>query len=246
MAERFVVVDRNTPMLLAPDLREWVAEDDLARLVIEAVEQTDLSLALVNVRGSGSGQYPPGMMLALLIYCYARGIFSSRRIEQCTYENVSVRYICANTHPDHDTIAKFRRENAELFKQCFCAVLLLGREMGLVRLGAVAIDGSRMEANVSAAQWRTAEQLEAEERRLKGVVEQLYLQAEQADQQDSEGQGSRLPQQLADAKTRQRKLAEANQRLKAVRASTAKRSAALGPTQGSDYRQRLRSGPGGL
>ncbi len=127
MPERYVVIDRQTPMLLPVDLRDWVAKDDLARLIAEAVDQCDLRLACTNERGSGSAQYPPGMMLGLLIYAYARGVFSSRRIEQLSYESLSVRYLCGNTHPDHDTIAKFRRENGALFRECFRSVLLLAR-----------------------------------------------------------------------------------------------------------------------
>src|SRR5437660_1813776 len=141
MAERLVNVDRQTPMLLPPDLREWVAENELAHLVLEAVELCDLSGARLNVRGSGSEQYPPTMMLALLIYCYATGLFSSRRIERATFDSVTVRYLCANHHPDHDTIASFRRSNGELFRRSFAQVLLLAREAGVLRLGVVSIDG---------------------------------------------------------------------------------------------------------
>jgi len=133
MAERFVNVDRQTPMFLPPDLREWVADNELAHLILEAVELCDLRGARLNVRGSGSEQYPPTMMLALLIYAYATGLFSSRRIERATYESVAVRYLCANHHPDHDTIAKFRRENEVLFRSCFREVLLLAREAGVLR-----------------------------------------------------------------------------------------------------------------
>src|SRR6516162_1141188 len=178
---RFVVVDRQTPMFLRPDLREWVAENDLVRLILEAVEQTDLSVAVSNVRGSGSLQYPPGMMLALLIYCYARGWFSSRQIEQASYENVAARYLCANTHPDHDTIAKFRRENRALFESCFCTVLSLAQELGLVRLGAVAIDGTRLAANASGQKFRTHDQLEQERQAVERLVQELLARAEAAD-----------------------------------------------------------------
>jgi transposase len=97
MPERYVNIDRQTPMLLPVDLREWVAENDLARLIVEVVEQCDLSQAWTNERGSGSAQYPPGMMLSLVIYAYARGVFSSRRIEQLSYENLSVRYFPITT-----------------------------------------------------------------------------------------------------------------------------------------------------
>lgn len=132
---RMVNVDRATPMLLPPDLREWVAEDDMVHLVIESVDGMTLSALKVNRRGTGSEQYPPKMMLALLIYCYANGIFSSRRIERATRRDVSVRYLTANTHPDHDTICKFRRENFETISQAFLEVLKLAKVMGVLKVG---------------------------------------------------------------------------------------------------------------
>ncbi len=97
MAERLVNVDRDTPMLLPPDLRQWVPEDDLVHFVINAVETMNLSAVSVNSRGSGSKQYPPRMMLALVIYCYANGVFGSRRVERLTYRDVAVRYLTGDT-----------------------------------------------------------------------------------------------------------------------------------------------------
>ena len=96
-------------MLLPVDLRQWVPENDLVHFVIGAVETMNLSAVSVNSRGSGSRQYPPRMMLALLVYCYANGVFASRRIERATYRDVAVRYLTGDTHPDHDTICEFRR-----------------------------------------------------------------------------------------------------------------------------------------
>ena len=107
----FVDCDRDQAFLLPPDLRDWIPSDDLAHFVIEAVERVDLGAFKVNHRGTGSAQYHPRMMLALLIYCYANGIFSSRRIERATHRDIGVRFIAANLHSDHDTIARFRREN---------------------------------------------------------------------------------------------------------------------------------------
>ena len=114
MATRYVNIDRDTALLLPPDLRDWVPEDHLVHFVIDAVEQLDVSAARANERGTGSEQYPPGMLLGLLIYSYATGTFSSRQIERATYENVAVRLLCADTHPDHDTLCTFRKENAVL------------------------------------------------------------------------------------------------------------------------------------
>lgn len=116
---RFVQADRSQPFLLPPDLRDWVPADDLAHFVLEAVERVPMNRFKVNVRNSGSEQYHPHMMLALLIYCYANGIFSSRRIERASYRDIGVRYITANCQPDHDTICKFRRENLTAISESF-------------------------------------------------------------------------------------------------------------------------------
>ncbi len=108
MGARFVSVDRETPMLWPPDLREWGPEDDLVPFVIEAVDRLRLESVRINHRGTGDKQFPPHMMLALLIYSYANGLFSSRKIERATHRDVAIRYLTAGTHPD--TICKFRRE----------------------------------------------------------------------------------------------------------------------------------------
>jgi transposase len=147
MAENLVNVDRDTPMLLPVDLRQWVPENDLVHFVISAVDSMNLSAVSVNTRGSGSKQYPPRMMLALLIYCYCNGLFASRRIERATYRDVAVRYLTGDTHPDHDTICEFRRENGKVVKEAFVEVLHLGRQMGLVKVGMVSVDGTHIKAN---------------------------------------------------------------------------------------------------
>jgi transposase len=214
MGERFVNVDRRTPMLLPPDLREWVADNELAHLVLEAVELCDLRGARVNVRGSGSEQYPPGMMLALLIYAYATGVFSSRRIERATYESVAVRYLCANHHPDHDTIAKFRRENEGLFRSCFAEVLLLAREAGVLQVGAVSVDGTRLAGAGSKGAVRRIEEIERE---LKELAQELVQKAEAADGQDKDAEGTQLPAELAQREERQRKLLAARETIWARR-----------------------------
>src|SRR5918996_2135414 len=130
----FVDCAREQAFLLPPDLRDWIPQDDLAHFVIEAVERVAIGSFKVNDRGTGSAQYHPRMMLALLIYCYANGIFSSRRIERATHRDIGVRYVAANSHPDHDTIAAFRRANRAAFEAAFLRVLLLAREAGLLRL----------------------------------------------------------------------------------------------------------------
>jgi transposase len=143
MATKLVVVDRTTPMLLPCDLRDWVAADDLVHFVIEAVEGMDLRGVAVNERGTGGAQYPPGMLLALLIYSYANGVFSSRRIERSTYQQVSVRYLCGETHPDHDTIAAFRARHLELLQQAFTEVLRLPGRSSWCSWGRCTLTGPR-------------------------------------------------------------------------------------------------------
>lgn len=177
MPEHYVDIDRRSPMLLPVDMRDWVARDRLAQLVIDTIEQCDLRRAVTNDRGTGSRQYPPGMMVSLLIYAYAQGVFSSRRIERLTYENLSFRYVCANTHPDHDTIAKFRRENAALFQDCMRAIIEVGQEFGMVKLGMLAVDGTRLQANANRHRFATREQLEQQqasiEELIKGLLKKL-------------------------------------------------------------------------
>jgi len=213
MSVRFVNIDRQTPMLLPMDLREWVREDDLAHFVLEAVEGLDVSLAAINERGSGSEQYPPSMMMALLLYCYAQGIFSSRRIEAATYCHVSVRYLAGNTHPDHDTIASFRRANRELVRATFVRVLELGREVGLLRVGAVVVDGTKLWANASKRATLSQSELEEQLRLLEGEVDELLKRAEVADAQEKDDGGT-LPRELADRAQRRAKLEAAKLALK--------------------------------
>lgn len=202
MATKYVNVDRETPMLLPPDLRDWVAGDELAHFILEAVESTRLDTARVNVRGTGDAQYPPTLMLALLIYSYATGTFSSRAMERASYDSMAVRYLCANHHPDHDTIAKFRRENGALLKSCFVRVLELAREVGLLKLGTVSVDGTKIAARAAKSRNLRREQIEAQLRQLQGEVDTLLARAEQADG-PGQDEGTSLPRELA---TRQRRL----------------------------------------
>ena len=145
----FVDCDREQAFLLPPDLRDWIPADDLGHFVIEAVERVDLGAFKVNHRGTGSAQYHPRMMLALMIYCYANGIFSSRRIERATHRDIGVRFVAANRHPAPDTIARFRRENFAAVSESFLQVLLLAKELKLLRVGLVSVDGSKFKASAS-------------------------------------------------------------------------------------------------
>ena len=192
---KFVDCARDQAFLLPPDLRDWVPEDDLAHFVIEAVERVGIGAFEANDRGTGSAQYHPRMMLALLIYCYANGIFSSRRIERATHRDIGVRYVAANQHPDHDTIATFRRRNFQAVAESFLQVLLLARELKLLKLGVVSVDGSKLDANASkhrSVTYRRAGELVDQ---LKLEIAELMGRAEAADT-GSEADPQALPKEI--------------------------------------------------
>jgi len=151
MATRFVNIDRDTPLLLPPDLRQWVPEDHLVHYILDAVESLPLTTLRVNERGTGSPQFPPRMMLGLTIYCYATGTFSSRAIERATYTDVAVRFLTGDTHPDHDTICEFRRQNQPVLTESFVRVLEMAQECKLLKFAqlTLAADGTKVLANAS-------------------------------------------------------------------------------------------------
>ena len=211
MGSKFVNVDRRTPMLLPADLREWVAIGDPVHLVIEAVEQMDLS-RFGNQRGTGSDQYPPAMMLELLIYCYGLGIYSSRRIEAATYRDISVRYLTADTHPDHDTIATFRRNNKELLELAFVEILELAVELGVSKLGTIALDGTKLRANASSRHNRTDAQLRKELNELRREVKARVQKANEVDERETESEA--LPKELADHRRRKMAIEAAREAIK--------------------------------
>ena len=210
----FISYDRSQAFLLPPDLRDWISDDDLVHFVTAAVERVDIGAFKVNWRGHGKAQYHPRMMLALLIYCYANGIFSSRRVERATHRDVAVRFIAADTHPDHDTIATFRRENLEAFTMAFHQVLLLAGELGLLKLGMVSIDGTKIDANASRIKSVRHDRARALREKLAEDIAALTARAEAADREDAaDPQG--LPAEIARREVLKAKLDEACARLEA-------------------------------
>ena len=210
----FVDCDREQAFLLPPDLRDWIPADDLGHFVIEAVERVDLGAFKVNHRGTGSAQYHPRMMLALMIYCYANGIFSSRRIERATHRDIGVRFVAANRHPDHDTIARFRRENFAAVSESFLQVLLLAKELKLLRVGLVSVDGSKFKANASKHRSVTYERAGALIAQLEGEIAALVGRAEAADAA-GEDDPQALPKKIARREALRDKLDAARRRLEA-------------------------------
>ena len=208
----FRTVDRETKFLLPPAIDEWLPERHLARFVVEVVESLDLRAMTCRFRGSGSASYLPSMLLGLLIYGYATGVFPSRKLERATYDSVAFRFIAANQHPDHDTIATFRKRFLKEIEALFVRVLMLAREMGVLEMGTVALDGTKIHANASrhsAWSYEYATKLEAQ---LKEEVAQLLAKAEAADAADLPD-GLSIPEELALREDRLKKLAEARAKI---------------------------------
>ncbi len=146
MRQIFKPVDRDTSYLLPSSLDEWLPEKHLARFVVEIVETLDLTMIRSAYSGRGEKAYDPEVLLALLFYGYATGVFSSRKLEQATYESIPFRYITANSHPDNDTIATFRKRFLKELKPLFVQVLQIAKEAGCLKLGKVSLDGTKIKA----------------------------------------------------------------------------------------------------
>lgn len=201
MEPRFKDTDRHSLFLMPPSLDDWVPEDHLARFVVDIVSRLDIFPIRNSYAGRGSDAYPPSMMAALLFYAYATGVFSSRKIEQATYDSVAFRYVAVNTHPDHDTIATFRRRFLKELKALFTQILLVAHEMGVMKLGSVSLDGTKIKANASkhhALSWEYACKLE---KQLKGEIEELLRKAHRADKEDLP-EGMNIPEELARRESR--------------------------------------------
>ena len=210
----FRQVDRETGFLLPPSVDEWLPERHLARFVVEVIEGLDLTAMVKAYRGSGSASYHPSVLLGLVVYGYATGVFSSRALERATYDSVAFRFIAANDHPDHDTIATFRRRFLSEIEGLFVQVLLLAREAGVLKLGTVALDGTKVHAHASrhsALSYGHAGKLEAQ---LQAEVAELMTVAEAADTADVPD-GMSVPEELARRQTRLARIAEAKAAIEA-------------------------------
>lgn len=208
MSHKFRQVDRETLFLLPPSLDEWLPEGHLARFIVEISAQLDLTSIKAAYTGRGSDAYHPEMLLALLFYGYATGVFSSRKIERATYDSVAFRYIAANDHPDHDTIATFRKRFLSEITPLFVQILQIAHRMKVLKLGKISLDGTKIKANASkhrALSWKYACKLE---KQLKSEVEDLLRQAEEADRADLPD-GLDIPAELERREERLAAIAEA-------------------------------------
>lgn len=211
---RFRAIDRDTEFMLPPSVQEWVPQAHLSRYVVEVVEQLDLSDLERAYAGRGSQAYHPAMLLSLLIYGYATGTFSSRKIERATHDSLAYRFIACNQHPDHDTLASFRRRFAAQFEKAFVQVLEIARENQLSKFGTVSLDGTKIHANASrhsALSYGHAQRIEAQ---LRAEVQELLELADQADNR-SVPEGASLPEEIARREERLAAIAAAKAKIEA-------------------------------
>jgi len=209
-------------LILPTDMREWLPEGHLANFIIDVVAGLDLSAIINTYDASRGGQPPldPRLMVGLLLYGYCVGTTSSRKIERATYDSVPFRVIAADQHPDHDTIAEFRRRHLSALAKLFVQVLRLCQAAGLVKLGHVALDGTKMRANASKHKAMSYEYMEKRERELREQVDKLLKEADAADAAEDAlyGRGQRgdeLPEELAFKQARLKKIQEAKAALEA-------------------------------
>ena len=221
MSKRFRPCDLSQPYLLPPALQDWLPEHHLARFIGEVCEQLDLSALYAHYeRGDGRGMaaYHPLMLTRLLLYAYCVGKPSSRQIEKATHDELAFRYLAADQHPDHDTIAAFRQQHLQALAGLFVQALQMCREAGLVKLGHVALDGTKLRAQASQRVNRDYAQLKAEERELAREVRRLMRAAASVDAAEDAryGQGRRgdeLPAELATSGQRLARLRAARRKM---------------------------------
>jgi transposase len=222
MAYNFLPCDRNQTYLLPPSLTDWLPEDHLAWFVLDAVEQIDLSPFYTKYRtdGVGNSAFQPSMMAALLIYSYCTGERSSRKIEKHCQTDVAYKVVTANQYPDHTTISRFRKDNQSHLKKLFLEILRLCAEAGLVKLGNVSLDGTKIKANASLSANRTLKHLEQE-------IDKMLSEADAKDSEEDKAygadkRGDELPEDLQDRKSRINRLKACQERLEHQKAEAEK------------------------
>lgn len=234
MSKTFRPYELNQRLLLPPDLREWLPEGHLALFVSDVVDALDLSAIFQSYeQGDGRGQppYDPALMVKLFVYAYCTGTPSSRKIERATYQDVAYRVLAADQHPDHASIAEFRKRHLAALAALFVQVLRLCQAAGLVKLGHVAVDGTKVKANASKHKAMSYGRMEAAERKLEEEVQELLEQAQAVDAAEDAryGQGQRgdeLPAELARRESRLRKIREAKAALEHEATAQAEAAAA--------------------
>ena len=208
--KKFVGADREQRMLMPYDLGDWLPEAHLARFVVDIVDKLEFSHIYNKYKGVGSTPYDPKMLLGLLFYGYSTGVFSSRKIEEATYDSVAFRFIAGNHHPDHDTIATFRKSFLPEIKVWFKEILLIGKELGLVKVGNIYIDGTKVQANASRHKAMSYEYIQKLEKQLEEEIGKLLELARAKDESEKDLELD-IPEEIKRRKDRLAKIQEAKQ-----------------------------------
>ena len=211
---RFLPIDRDSVYLFPPSVQDWLPETHLARYIANVIESLDLSSIERAYASRGSDAYHPASLMSLLIYGYATGVFSSRRIEMATYDSVAFRYLACNRHPDHDTLATFRRRFGEQFQALFVQVLQIAQANQLSRFGSVSLDGTKLHANASRHSALSYEHAGKLETQLKQEVQELLALAESADQSELP-EGLSVPAEIARREDQLAAIAKAKAKIEA-------------------------------
>ncbi|MGL5719252.1 MAG: IS1182 family transposase [Alphaproteobacteria bacterium] len=231
MAENFRNLDRQTPFFMPPSVDDWLPEGHLARFIVEIVERLDLTPIRNAYSGRGQSAHDPRMLLALLFYGYATGIFSSRKLERATYDSVAFRYIAGNEHPDHDTVAAFRKRFLPELSALFIQILQISQQMKVLKLGNISLDGTKIHANASkhsALSWEHACKIEEQ---IKAEAVELLRLAESADKNDLPD-GYDIPEELSRREDRLAAIA-------AAKAEMQKRAAERYAQEEAEYKRKL-------
>jgi transposase len=217
--KRFISADRNQGVLIPYDVRDWLPENHLARFIVEIVEELSFGHIYSQYGGKGNAAYDPKLLLSLLFYGYSTGVFSARKIESATYDSVAFRFISGNHHPDHDTIAHFRKRFLPEIKVWFKEILLIRKELGLVKLGNIYIDGTKVQANASKHKAMSYEYMQRLEQQLESEIQTLLDLEEQQD--DSEkGLDLDIPEEIKRRKGRLEKIRKAKDVIKKKKRNT--------------------------
>ena len=246
MGQNFIPDTVNQTLLFPPSLHDWLPEGHLARFLLDVVSALDLSAIYTSYEekdGRGQAAYAPEMMVRLLLYGYAKGVYSSRKIQTRTFEDVAFRYLSGDQHPDHATIAEFRKRHLEALSGLFTQALLLCSEAGLVKLGHVSIDGTKIKANASKHKAMSYKHMNETEARLKQEIDALLAAAEKTDAEEDaqygkDRRGDELPAELQRRESRLQKIGEA----KAALEQEAKEKAARATRRGRAEAGRARRG----
>jgi len=215
MSQRFLSRDRETPMLLPPSLQDWLPPDHLARFIVEAVEQLDLRRIEESYECRGNLAYSPKLLVALLVYGYSAGVFSSRKLERACSDSVAFRFVAANQAPDHDTIAAFRKRILPELQDIFLQVLRIAKELGLLKVGIVSVDGTKIKANASKHHALSHSYTGKLTAKLRREIAKLLKMAEAAER-DEEKSGLDIPAEITRREQLIKSIADARKKIEAT------------------------------